>query len=114
MPNLPTIQQKYSLQPSTTDFSTIPVSQENRVQTDPQRDYRPRSPTTVHQNNAEVPVSTSTSIQEVQPLLGTTQHETQQLKSVTQPQEIADILGTAVLQGYADTPLKTLDGLYVN
>ena len=56
----------------------------------------------------------STSIQEVQPLLGTTQHETQQLQLVTQLQEIADILGIAVLQGYIEIPLKTLDSLYVN
>ena len=84
------------------------------MQTDPQRDYRPQSPATINQDNAEDFVSMPTSTLEVQPLLGTTQHETQQLQSATQPQEIADILGTTVFQGYVDTPLKTLDGLYVN
>ena len=97
-------------------FSIVLVPQQNRVQaqTDPQRDYRPLSPATINQDNVEDSVSTPTLIQEVQLLLGTTQHETQQLQSVTQPQEIADILGTTVFQGYVDTPLKTLDGLYVN
>ena len=93
--------------------SIVPVPQQNRApaRTDPQRDYRPLSPATINQDNTEDSASTPTSIQEVQPLLGTTQHKTQQLQSATQPQEIADILGTTVFQGYIDTPLKTLDGL---
>ena len=33
---------------------------------------------------------------------------------MTQLQDIEDILGTEVLQGYVETPLKTLYGLYVN
>ena len=82
-----------------------------QAQTDPQRDYRPLSPAINNQDNVDDPVPTPTSIQEVQPLLGTTHHETKQLQSATHPQEIVDILETTVFQGYIDTPLKTLDGL---
>ena len=116
IPNLPTItlRQKYSLQPTTTESSIILVPPENWAQADLQKDYRPLSPATINQDNAENSVSTPTLIQEVQPFLGITQHKTQQRQSATQPQEIADILGTTVFQGYVDTPLRTLDGLYVS
>ena len=111
-----TLCQKYSLQPTTDESSIVPVPQQNwaQAQTDLQRDYRPLSPAIINQDNAEDPVSTPTLIQEVQLLLSATQHETQQLQSATQPQEITDILDTTVFQGYIDTPLKTLDGLYIN
>ena len=33
---------------------------------------------------------------------------------MTQPQDIQDILGTETLQGYVETPVKTLDSLIVN
>ena len=106
VPDLPTIQQEYSLQSPTTHSSRIPVPQKNRAHTDPQKDYRPRSPATVSQNNPEVPTPLWATIQEVQPLLGTTQDQIQQLQSTMQPQDIEDILGTEVLQGYVETPLK--------
>ena len=57
---------------------------------------------------------TCTLIQEVELLLGTTLPKSQQLQSTNQPQDITEILGTITFQGYVDTPLKTLDSLYVN
>ena len=46
-----------------------------------------------------------TSIQEVQPLLGTTPHENQQLQATNQAEDIAEILGTTAFQEYMDSPL---------
>ena len=68
----------------------------------------------INQHIADDPITTPTSIPEVQPLLGTTHHKTKQLQLANQPHDIAEILGTTAFQGYVDTPLKTLDGLYVN
>ena len=82
-PDLPTIQQKYSLQPHTADSSGILVSQKNWTNTDPQNDYRPRSPSTNSQNKPESSASLPAAVQEVQPLLGTTLDQRQQLQLVT-------------------------------
>ena len=38
----------------------------------------------------------------------------QQLQNRNQPQDITDILGTAAYKGYIQTPIQTLDGIYVN
>ena len=77
-------------------------------------DYRPLSPAIINQHITEDPITIPIVIQQVQPLLGTTHHETQQLQSANQPHDIAEILGTTAFQGYVDTPLKTLDGLCIN
>ena len=48
------------------------------------------------------------------PLLGTTPSKNSQLQHRNTPDDISDILGTKVYQGYVQTPLQTLDGIIVN
>ena len=54
-----------------------------------------------------------TPICQVQPLLGTTHRENLQLQNRSQPEDIADVLGTTAFQGYVNIPLQTLDGIIV-
>ena len=44
----------------------------------------------------------------------TTPRENHQLQHRNSPDDISDILGTCVYQGYVETPLQTLDGIMVN
>ena len=55
-----------------------------------------------------------TPIRQVTPLLGTTPRENLQLRNRNSPDDISDVLGTHVFQGYVETPLQTLDGIVVN
>ena len=55
-----------------------------------------------------------TPVNQVTPLLGTTPSENSQLQHRNTPDDILDILGTRVYQGYVETPLQTLDGIIVN
>ena len=55
-----------------------------------------------------------TPVSQVTPLLGTTPSENNQLQHRHAPDDISDILGTRVYQGYVDTLLQTLDGIVVN
>ena len=55
-----------------------------------------------------------TPIQQVTPLLGTTPREKLQLQHRNSPDDISDVLGTRIYQGYVETPLQTLDGIVVN
>ena len=48
------------------------------------------------------------------PLLGTTPSENNQIQHRNMPDNILDILGTRVYQGYVETLLQTLDGIIVN
>ena len=59
-------------------------------------------------SDSEIPVSQVTS------LLGTTPRENCQLQHRNTPDDISDILGTCIYQGYVETPLQTLDGVVVN
>ena len=59
-------------------------------------------------SDGETPVS------QVTPLLGTTPSENSQFQHRNTPDDISDILGTRVYQGYVETPLQTLDGIIVN
>ena len=49
-----------------------------------------------------------------EPVLGTTPSENHWLQDRNQPQDITDILGMAAYEGYVQTPIQTLDSLYVN
>ena len=53
-------------------------------------------------------------ISQVMPLLGTTPSENTQIQHRNTPEDISDILGTRVYQGYVETLLQTLDGIIVN
>ena len=59
-------------------------------------------------SDSETPVS------QVALLLGTTPRENHQLQHRNTPDDISDILGTCIYQGYVETPLQTLDGITVN
>ena len=48
------------------------------------------------------------------PLLGTTPRENDQLWNMNSPDDISNVLGTRVFQGYVKTPLQTLDGIVIN
>ena len=55
-----------------------------------------------------------TSVSQVTLLLGTTPRENRQLQHKNTPDDISDILGTCIYQGYVETPIQTLDGIVVN
>ena len=55
----------------------------------------------------------ATPISQVMPLLGATPSENNQIQHMNRPDDILDILGTRVYQGYIETPLQTLDGIIV-
>ena len=64
---------------------------------------------------AEDRVSDSeTPVQQVTPLLGTTPREKLQFQHRNSPDDISDVLGPHIYQGYVDTPLQTLDGIVVS
>ena len=48
------------------------------------------------------------------PLLGTTPRESYQLQNRNSPDDISNVLGTRIFQGYVEMPLQTLDGIFVN
>ena len=55
-----------------------------------------------------------TPVSQVTPLLGTTPSKNSQIQHRNTPDDISDILGTRVYQGYVETPLQTLDGIIIN
>ena len=69
---------------------------------------QPPKPAEDRASDSETPIS------QVTPLLGTTPQENHQLQHTTTPDDISNILGTRVYQGYVETPLQTLDGIVVN
>ena len=69
---------------------------------------QPPKPTEDRSSDNETPV------QQVSPMLGTTHSENLQLWNRNSPEDILDVLGTNVFQGYVKTPLQTLDGIVVN
>ena len=69
---------------------------------------QPPKPTDDRTSDSETP------IWQVTPLLGTTPREKHQLQHRNTPDDISDVLGTHVYQGYVETPLQTLDGIVVN
>ena len=69
---------------------------------------QPPKPTEDRTSDSKTPV------QQVTPLLGTTPWENHQLQHRNTPDDISNILGTHVYQGYVETLLQTLDGIVVN
>ena len=69
---------------------------------------KPPKPTEDKASDSETPIS------QVTLLLGTTPRENHQLQHRNTPDDISNILGTCVYQGYVETPLQTLDGIVVN
>ena len=50
-------------------------------------------------------LDSETPIQQVSPLLGTTPRENPQLWNKNSPEDISDVLGAHIFQGYVETPL---------
>ena len=73
-----------------------------------QEEPEPLKSTTNHHPVNETPVHP------VEPVLGTTPLENCWLQNRNQPQDITDILRTTAFDGYVQTLIQTLDGLYVN
>ena len=73
----------------------------------PKTDSQPPKPTEDRVSDSETPVW------QVTLLLGTTPREKIQLQHRNSPDDISDVLGTRVYQGYVETPLQTLDGIIV-
>ena len=69
---------------------------------------KPPKPTEDKASDSETPIS------QVTLLLGTTPQENHQLQHRNTPDDISDILGTCMYQGYVETQLQTLDGIVVN
>ena len=69
---------------------------------------QPPKPTEDKASDSETPVW------QVTPLLGTTPRENLQLQHRNSPDDISNVLGTRIYQGYVETPLQTLDGIVVN
>ena len=69
---------------------------------------QPPKPTEDRTSDSQTP------IRQVTLLLGTTPWENHQLQHRNTPDDISDILGTHIYQGYVETPLQTLDGIVVN
>ena len=74
----------------------------------PKTDSQPPKPTEDRVSDSETPV------QQVTPLLGTTPREKLQLQHRNSLDDISDVLGTCIYQGYVETPLQTPDGIVVN
>ena len=70
--------------------------------------FQPPKPTEDKASDSETPIS------QVTLLLGSTPQENHQLQHRNTPDDISNILGTHVYQGYVETPLQTLDSIVVN
>ena len=71
-------------------------------------------PTEQLKSMADTTSEGETPVSQVTPLLGTTPSENNQIQHRNTPDDISDILGTRVYQGYIETLLQTLDGIIVN
>ena len=69
---------------------------------------QPPKPTEDRSSDNETP------IRQVSSPLDTTHSKNLQLQNRNSPEDISDVLGTNVFQGYVKTPLQTLDGIVVN
>ena len=65
------------------------------------------------QSPADTTPEGATLVSQVMPLLGATPSENNQIQHTNRPDDILDILGTRVYQGYVETPLQTFDGIIV-
>ena len=73
-----------------------------------QEEPMPSTSTTDHRSVNETPVHS------VEPVLGMTPSENHQIQDRNRPQDVTDILAMAAYEGYVQTPIQTLDSLYVN
>ena len=72
------------------------------------------TPLTTEESAEDITSEGETPVSQVTLLLGTTPSKNNQLQHRNTPDDISDILGTRVYQGYVETPLQTLDSIVVN
>ena len=70
--------------------------------------FQPPTPTEERSSDSDTP------IRQVSLILGTTPRENYQLQNRYSPDNISNVLGTRIFQGYVEMPLQTLDGIVVN
>ena len=80
------------------------MTEESTSKTVPQ----PPNPTSDRASDSETPVW------QVTLPMDTTPRENLQLQHRNSPDDISDVLGTCIYQGYVETPLQTLDSIIVN
>ena len=95
------------LTPSTPQRTLAP--QQDRALEEPGIEISPELSTFIEDRH----FISNTSVHLVQPLLGMTPIENTQLWDRNQLEDIADVLGTTAFKGYVNTPIQTLDGIYV-
>ena len=71
-------------------------------------------PTKLLKSSVDTTSEGETPVSQVTPLLGTIPSKNSQIQHRNTPDDILDILGTRVYQGYIETPLQTLDSIIVN
>ena len=87
-----------------------PALQQDSVTEEPTSELVPQPPKPTEDRSLD----SETPIQQVSPLLGTRPRENLQLRNKNGAEDISDVLGTHVFQGYVETPLQMLDGIVVN
>ena len=87
-----------------------PALQQDSVTEEPTSEPVPQPPKPTEDRSLD----SETPIQQVSPLLGTTSRENLQLQNKNSPEDISDVLGTHIFQGYVETPLQMLDSIVVN
>ena len=87
-----------------------PALQQDSVTEEPTSELVPQPPKPTEDRSSD----SETPVRQVLPLLGTTPRENLQLRNKNSPEDISDVLGTHVFQGYVETPLQMLDGIVVN
>ena len=87
-----------------------PALQQDSVTEEPTSEPVPQSPKPTEDRSLD----SETPVQQVSLLLGTTPRENLQLWNKNSPEDISDVLGTHVFQGYVEIPLQILDGIVVN
>ena len=71
-------------------------------------------PTKQLKSPADTTSEGKTLVSQVMPLLGTTPSKNNQIQHRNMPDDISDIVGTRVYQGYIETLLQTLDSIIIN
>ena len=82
------------------------------ITTQPERKEVP-TPLTRQELMTQAISTADTNISQVTPLLGTTPHETSQLRNTNTQEDVKEILGTTAFQRYVETPIQTLDRIIV-
>ena len=104
---VPYTEQSSLLTPSTPQ--RIPAPQQDRAVEEPEIRTSQELSISIEDRSLD----SETPIHQVQPVLGMIHTENLQLRDRNQLEDIADILGTTTFKGYVNTPIQTLDSIFV-